>query len=395
MRDSIYGQSPELNSVLSSASLIAATDVTVLINGESGTGKELLAQAVHNQGPRRDRPFISVNCASLTDELADSVLYGHKRGAFTGAVGDHNGFAGAADGGTLFLDEIGEMPLGVQARFLRFLETGECQPVGAARPYQTDVRIVAATNRDLGNEVAAGRFRGDLYYRLNVVPLELPPLRQRSGDLELLLERLIGDLAAKHGLEPPRYTQAAIKVMKSYPWPGNIRELENTLERSLILTDKDIIDVNVIPDQLKSPDDNLAIKISGPMFTENSPVIPFEKLKEEVTSISDPEYINAKNSLSQVASSILGLQKSDPRTLIVSFSLVSTEMELFKAENKDMIPTIMSTYLIHNQSFLTDFKFLGFPFHYFYTAVFLLILFVFLCWLYCYRVDKMNVKKVR
>jgi DNA-binding NtrC family response regulator len=253
MRDAIYGESPELNSVLSSASLIAATDVTVLINGESGTGKELLARAVHNQGPRRDRPFISVNCASLTDELADSVLYGHKRGAFTGAVGDHNGFAGAADGGTLFLDEIGEMPLGVQARFLRFLETGECQPVGAARPYQTDVRIVAATNRDLGNEVAAGRFRGDLYYRLNVVPLELPPLRQRSGDLELLLERLIGDLAAKHGLEPPRYTQAAIKVMKSYPWPGNIRELRNLCERMTILLSGKTLDVQQLPLEIRAP----------------------------------------------------------------------------------------------------------------------------------------------
>jgi DNA-binding NtrC family response regulator len=255
MRDSIYGESPELNRVLSSASLIAATDVTVLINGESGTGKELLARAVHTEGPRKDRPFISVNCASLTDELADSALYGHKRGAFTGAVSDYKGFVGEADGGTLFLDEIGEMPLSVQARFLRFLESGECQPVGEAWPYQTDVRIVAATNRDLEKEVAAGRFREDLYYRLNVVPLDLPPLRERSGDLELLLQRLNSDLAKKHRLEPPRYTPAAIKVMERYAWPGNIRELRNLCERMTILRSGKTLDVTHLPAEIRASTD--------------------------------------------------------------------------------------------------------------------------------------------
>ncbi len=253
MKASIYGDSPELGRVLSAASLIAATDVTVLIQGESGTGKELLAEAIHASGARRDAPLVSVNCASLTDELADSALYGHRRGAFTGATCDHGGFVGEASGGTLFLDEIGDMSVSVQAKFLRFLESGEYQTVGASRPAETDVRILAATNRDLGQEVRAGRFRGDLFYRLNVVPLELPPLRERNGDVELLLERLSGDLAERYSLVGPRYTRAAVDTMKYYHWPGNIRELRNLCERMTILFSGTIVDVAQLPAELRRP----------------------------------------------------------------------------------------------------------------------------------------------
>jgi DNA-binding NtrC family response regulator len=251
MDSSIYGKSPELETVLNSASLIAATDVIVLIRGESGTGKELLARHVHANSNRRDGPLVAVNCASLSGELADSALYGHRRGAFTGAVMDHAGFVGEAEGGTLLLDEIGEMPLNVQAKFLRFIETGECLPVGESRVRRANVRIIAATNRDLEAEVAAGNFRADLFHRLNVVPLELPPLRERSGDLKLLLQSLTRDLAARHGVEAPHYDHAALKVLCDYHWPGNVRELRNLCERMTILRAGMEVGVGQLPPELQ------------------------------------------------------------------------------------------------------------------------------------------------
>ncbi len=171
MKPTIYGNSPQLDVVLNSADLIAATDVTVLIRGESGTGKELLARRLHANSRRAEAPFVAVNCASLSGDLADSMLFGHRKGAFTGAVNEHAGYVGEAEGGTLLLDEVGEMPLSVQARLLRFIETGECQSVGDSRIRKVDVRIIAATNRDLDAEVGKGNFRADLYHRLNVVPL--------------------------------------------------------------------------------------------------------------------------------------------------------------------------------------------------------------------------------
>jgi len=235
MNPVIHGNSPELETVLNAASLIAATDVIVLVQGESGTGKELLARHVHARGHRSGGPFVPVNCASLGADLADSMLYGHRRGSFTGAVNDHAGFVGEAEGGTLLLDEIGEMPLAVQARFLRFIENGEYQPVGEGRPRRANVRIIAATNRDLSAAVAAGAFRADLFHRLNVVPLELPPLRERSGDLELLLDKLTRALAEQHGVEMPHYNRDALQALRDYHWPGNVRELRNLCERMTIL----------------------------------------------------------------------------------------------------------------------------------------------------------------
>ncbi len=250
----IYGKSLELESVLNSASLIAATDVVVLIRGESGTGKELLARHVHARSRRHQGPMIPVNCASLTGELADSILYGHRRGAFTGAVTDHVGFVGEAEGGTLLLDEIGEMPLNVQAKFLRFVETGECQAVGENRVRRANVRIIAATNRDLEAAVRAGNFRADLYHRLNVVPLELPPLRERNGDLELLLRNLTRDLSSQHSVQAPRYSRSALKVLRDYQWPGNVRELRNLCERMAILRAGMEVGVEQLPLQIRRQD---------------------------------------------------------------------------------------------------------------------------------------------
>lgn len=231
----MLGDSPELQSVLRAARLVASTEVTTLILGESGTGKELLARTVHDESPRADGPFVAVNCAALPEGLAESELFGHRRGAFTGAVDTHDGRIAAAAGGTLFLDEVGELPPAVQAKLLRFLESGECQPLGATRPQSVDTRVVAATHRDLFEDVASGRFRADLYYRLQVIPLELPALRERPADIPPLLDHFLQALATHHDLPAPRLQADALRCLQDYPWPGNVRELRNACERLVIL----------------------------------------------------------------------------------------------------------------------------------------------------------------
>lgn len=231
----LLGESPELQTVLRSAMVIAATDVTVLIRGDSGTGKELLTRAMHRASRRSDGPLVTINCAALPEGLAESELFGHRKGAFTGAVSDHPGRFRAAAGGTLFLDEIGELSLAIQAKLLRFLETGECQPVGSTDCQCVDTRLIAATHRDLRTLVREGRFREDLYYRLNVVPLELPSLRERSGDISLLTGILTSRLAARYELPAPRYSKAALRLLERHSWPGNVRELHNFCERMVIL----------------------------------------------------------------------------------------------------------------------------------------------------------------
>ncbi len=243
----MLGQAPEFQSILRAMRIVSATDATVLVTGESGTGKELLAQALYENSRRRDKPFITVNCAALPIQLAESELFGHRRGAFTGASADGVGKMQAANGGTLFLDEIGELPLPVQSKLLRFLETGECQPVGQPQSQRVDVRIIAATNRDLSLAVKEGTFRSDLYYRLYVVPLELPPLRERPGDIPLLMKGLTEGLASQYGLQPPRYSKASMKVLNNYSWPGNVRELKNFCERMLILFSGRFIEPTNLP----------------------------------------------------------------------------------------------------------------------------------------------------
>jgi len=231
----IVGNSPELNGVLFAAKITASSDVSVLIQGENGSGKELLASSIHRQSERRNKPLIEVNCAAIPENLAESLLFGHIKGAFTGALSDQKGYIRSAQGGILFLDEIGELPLAIQAKLLRFLESGECLPVGSAIAEKVDVRVIVATNRDLKQQVDAGNFREDLYYRINIIPLELPPLRKRTGDVSLLLNHFFSSLAEKHQIEAPAIDKAALKVLKSYSWPGNVRELRNFCERMLIL----------------------------------------------------------------------------------------------------------------------------------------------------------------
>jgi len=200
MFDKLIGHSPNFESLIRSARMVAATDVTILIIGETGTGKEVLAMALQQHSPRVDRPFITINCAALPEALAESELFGHKKGSFTGATGNQLGRLQAANGGTVFLDEVDSLPIPLQAKLLRFLETGEIQPVGETSTQHVDVRIIAATNANLQDRISRGEFRRDLYYRLNVVPLEIPPLRERIGDVQVLLQHFIIQFTRDHGL---------------------------------------------------------------------------------------------------------------------------------------------------------------------------------------------------
>lgn len=258
--NSLIGQSPELNSVTWAAKITAASDVTVLIHGESGSGKEIFAKVIHNESSRKSQKMISVNCAAIPENLAESMLFGHIKGSFTGASSHHQGYFQSADKGTLFLDEVGELSLSVQAKLLRFLESSECQKVGSNKTEKMDVRVIAATNRDLYDEISKGNFREDLFYRLHIVPLEVPPLRERTGDVQVLLEHFTNVLANQYHVKPPVYSKNAIKCLKDYSWPGNIRELRNLCERMSILLPGKSIDVENLPNEIKNAQQQAAQK---------------------------------------------------------------------------------------------------------------------------------------
>jgi anaerobic nitric oxide reductase transcription regulator len=230
----IIGTSPIIRRLRREIEIVAGTDLSVLIQGETGTGKELVARAVHAASARRSEPIIHVNCAALPETLAEAELFGHVRGSFTGAAGDRPGKFEVADGGTLFLDEIGELPLTIQPMLLRVLQDGEIQRVGADRPIKVNVRVLAATNRDLPTEVAAGRFRADLFHRLNVYPLAVPPLRERGEDVALLAGYFCDTARRRMGVGPVRLDASAIEALLSYAWPGNVRELENVISRAVL-----------------------------------------------------------------------------------------------------------------------------------------------------------------
>ncbi|BCX81736.1 hypothetical protein MIT9_P1314 [Methylomarinovum caldicuralii] len=254
----LIGQAPNFESLLRAAKMVAATDVTVLISGETGTGKEELANAIQQSSPRAGRPFITINCAALPESLAESELFGHRKGAFTGATTNQQGKLQAADGGTLFLDEVDSMPMPLQAKLLRFLETGECQPVGSTETERVDVRIIAATNADLERKIDRGEFRKDLYYRLNVVPLEIPPLRERLEDIPLLARHFLEKAAATHDLPPDKLGKSALRALTDYGWPGNVRELRNVCERLAILLPGQTIEATNLPTEITAARGTLA-----------------------------------------------------------------------------------------------------------------------------------------
>jgi transcriptional regulator with GAF, ATPase, and Fis domain len=244
MFEEIVGTSPALKAVLSRISKVALSDSTVLITGETGTGKELVARAIHRRSKRASRAFVSVNCAAIPRDLIASELFGHEKGAFTGAMQRRIGRFELAEGGTIFLDEVGELTVDTQIALLRVLQEREFERLGGRQPIHVDVRIIAATNRDLKAAVASGTFRQDLYYRLNVFPLEVPPLRDRRKDIPLLVEYFLDRYARKAGKNIRSFDQKTLQLLQSYPWPGNIRELQNVIERSVIVCETEIFSVD-------------------------------------------------------------------------------------------------------------------------------------------------------
>ncbi|HEU4879917.1 MAG TPA: sigma-54 dependent transcriptional regulator, partial [Gemmatimonadaceae bacterium] len=231
----IVGQSPALRHVLATIEKVGATPARVLITGENGTGKELVARAIHRNSTRADKPFVEVNCAAIPGELIESELFGHMKGSFTGAIADRAGKFEQANKGTLFLDEIGDMSMSAQAKVLRVLQDNVISRIGGSKPITVDVRVLAATNKNLEQEIAAGRFREDLYYRLNVVPIHVPPLREHREDIPELVEYFVSLLSEKEGFTPRRVGESAMARLMELDWPGNVRELRNTVERMLIL----------------------------------------------------------------------------------------------------------------------------------------------------------------
>jgi two-component system response regulator HydG len=256
----IIGSSLALLRVIEVATQAAPSQATVLVLGESGTGKELLARYIHERSARARGPFIAVNCAAIPETILESELFGHEKGAFTGAIGRRDGRFAKAAGGTLFLDEIGELQASVQVKLLRVLQEGEYEPIGG-NTHKADVRIVAATNRDLAAEVQAGRFREDLFYRLNVIAITAPPLRARREDIPLLVDHFLGSYCAKNGRPRLQPTRAAIERLLDYAWPGNVRELENVIERAVVLSRSDSLTERDLPDHIATGTPSTATEV--------------------------------------------------------------------------------------------------------------------------------------
>ena len=296
----LIGQSPEFQALLRSIQVTAATDVTVMLLGDSGTGKELLARELHSQSRRHPGPFVAINCAALPESLAESELFGHRKGSFTGAVENNIGRIRSANGGTLFLDEVAELPMNIQGKLLRFLESGECQAVGDTSHYHSDVRIIAATHVALFERVKQGLFREDLYYRINVVPLEIPALRKRSGDIPLLLSSLTDSLSAQHNLEAPRYSKACIEKLENYDWPGNVRELRNFCERMLVLFSGKEINPENLPYEFRQ-----TTVSSGITFTLPDTGIQWDEMEQDMIH----QALDKANGNQSKAARLLGLTR--------------------------------------------------------------------------------------
>ena len=274
--EQIIGSSPALEAVLEQVELVAPTDSTVLVQGETGTGKELIARAIHNLSSRCGRPFIKLNCAAIPFDLLESELFGHEKGAFTGAIAQKIGRFELADKGTLFLDEVGDIPLPLQPKLLRVLQEQEFERLGSGRTHQVDVRLVAATHRNLVEMVKRSEFRSDLYYRLNVFPVPLPPLRARREDIPALVEHFVEIYARRMGKQIDRVSPETMSELTSYPWPGNIRELQNFIERSVILTSG-----NVLESPLASLKSAAEVESLGPITMEDAERDHIQKTLEQ------------------------------------------------------------------------------------------------------------------
>jgi transcriptional regulator with GAF, ATPase, and Fis domain len=320
MFEEIVGTSPALKSVLSRMSKVAPSDSTVLITGETGTGKELVARAIHRRSDRASRAFISVNCAAIPRDLIATELFGHEKGAFTGATQQRLGRFELANGGTIFLDEVGELPVETQIALLRVLQEHEFERVGGTRRIRADVRVIAATNRDLQAAISAGAFRSDLFYRLHVFPIDIPSLRERREDIPLLVEYFIDRYARKAGKKIRRVNKKTLELLLSYPWPGNIRELQNVIERSIILCETEIfaIDENWLP-QLPAltPESKQQVELPRRLLVQEKDMIE-AALKDTRGRVSGPTGAAAK----------LGIPRSTLESKIRSLKI---NKNLFKA----------------------------------------------------------------
>lgn len=279
--DNIISADKKMQEAFKMVSKVLDNDITVLIEGESGTGKELVARAIHYNGKRKTAPFVVVNCASIPRELLESELFGHEKGAFTGAHVRKIGKFELAKSGTIFLDEIGEMEMALQAKILRVIQQKEFERVGGNEVIKTDVRIISATNRNLKAAVENKNFREDLYYRLSSFPIHILPLRERKGDIVILINHFIDHFNIKLNKNVKGVSKQALKIMYDYDWPGNVRELENTLERCMILSDGDHIEIDSLPANIAAQFKTFSAGSNGVMFGDDSPIIPFERLKEE------------------------------------------------------------------------------------------------------------------
>lgn len=320
----IIGQSTTLSEVFKVLGKVAPTDSTVLVTGESGTGKELLVRALHANSRRADKPFVPINCGAIPKELLESELFGHEKGAFTHAIRSRPGRFELADGGTIFLDEIGEMDLSLQVKILRVLQEKEIERVGGTGVKKVDVRVIAATNRDLELEVARGRFREDLYYRLNVIPLHLPPLRERGGDVLLLANHFLDVFCKKKGRSPLALSPDAMRVLSAYTWPGNVRELVNFMERLSILVDGNIITPQDLPAKILDQVGDISLlpeapKESAPIQAEvisQTPVgaaVPDGEFIWPTLSVLEAKGMNLKEFLENLENRLIdeALQKAD------------------------------------------------------------------------------------
>jgi len=302
----LIGQHPNIERIQSLIRKVAATDATVLISGESGTGKELVARQIHTLSARGEGPFIALNCGAIPAELLESELFGHERGAFTGAVGARHGMFQVARGGTIFLDEVAEMAPPLQVKLLRVLQEREFRPVGGDRTVKTDVRVIAASNKELFDEVSKGRFREDLFYRLQVIPIRLPPLRDRRSDIPLLLEHFLEKMNSRRPQGPVRLSEAAQVQMWEYDWPGNVRELENVIEQLVVLADGDTIDGENLPPSIRrfvAGKRNPAPSLTDAGFDFNRAVEAFENQLIH-------EALQKSNGNKQAAARLLGLKRT-------------------------------------------------------------------------------------
>ena len=310
----LIGATPRMQAIYRIVEAVSQNKSNILITGENGTGKELIARTIQRRGPWAEKPFLAINCGALSETLLESQLFGHRRGAFTGAIDDHEGLFLAANGGTLFLDEIAEIPLALQVKFLRAIQEKEVTPLGSTKPVRVDVRIMAATNRNLNDAVQHGRFRADLFYRLNVVSILMPPLRERREDIGALVQHFVREFSQAYGVEPKHVTLQAMQRLIEYDWPGNIRELQNSIERAFALSSHPEITVEDLPEVIVAP---------RPARVENDSdePVPLEELEKRNIMVALRRAHGNKNE----AARILGIDRQRLYRKIEKYALETSD----------------------------------------------------------------------